>query len=101
MEVFDSAAHLINFAHQFVMARTDEEFAAAFELLLTLARRRHQEAFDAPAVLVQAFEVVLDRSIFDVERQEPEKTPITLAARSGTRGVDRLRQACRLFDLCL
>jgi hypothetical protein len=61
------------------VARADKKLRAALELLQCLARLRHDEPLNAPAVLMQALHVVPERAGFDIASERPVETPVASA----------------------
>ena len=69
MEMFDGAAHIVDFAHHVVMAGSDEQFGPALELLLGLPRIGQDKAINAAGVLVKPVKDVLNRSRIPVDAE--------------------------------
>src|SRR5260370_39464981 len=76
VQMFDGAAHVINFAHKIVMARTNEQFGPALELLPCLPDTGQNQAVDATGILMQPVEDVSDRAGVPVNTKGPEQSPM-------------------------
>ena len=61
------------------MPRADKQLGPAFEIACTLARSCQHQAVNAARILMQTLEQILFRARRNIEVENPEQTPVTIA----------------------
>jgi hypothetical protein len=74
--MLDSAAHIIELAHERMMTGSDKQLGFAPELALRLAGVRQDQPVDAAAVLVYPVENIRDRASLGINMNGAEQPPM-------------------------